>query len=125
MLNQHLAFFQHVHKAIEREAERVLAGHQPQFFFLISWFLKAERARRKTASAKGQQQERGDAQESPFALIAGVLTQPIFITLNRLMQSSYDMHEWLEIKAAMRCFTQIVSAADPTNWTNILTVSSY
>ena len=110
---QYIAFFQHLHKAIEREAERVLFAHQSQFFFLISWFLKAEQARRKATVASKNRHKQPDGEESPFAFVANALTQQVFITLNRFMQKSYDMHDWQELKAGMRCYTQIVSFMGP------------
>lgn len=54
-----------------------------------------------------------DEEANSFALIAGVLTQEVFITLNRFMQKSYDTKEWEDLKAGMRCFTQIVSRFFP------------
>ena len=50
-----------------------------------------------------------ETEESPFALIVSALTQELFITLNRFMQTSYDLHDWQDLKAGMRCYTQIVS----------------
>ncbi|KAI9886911.1 MAG: Topoisomerase 1-associated factor 1 [Watsoniomyces obsoletus] len=102
--------FFHAHRAIEREEDRVLRGHSRQFFYLVSWFLKADRARRKAAreSRRPSNDADADADSSPFALIASVLTQEVFITLNRFMQTSYDEHEWQDLKSGMRCFTQIL-----------------
>ena len=101
--------FGHVRKAIEREAERVLEGHPRQFFFLVSWFLQAERARRKAAkTAHKERPELQEAEADSFAIIASVLTQETFIALNRFMQESYDMKAWEDLNAGMRCFTQIV-----------------
>ncbi|KAI9828182.1 MAG: Topoisomerase 1-associated factor 1 [Phylliscum demangeonii] len=101
--------FLHVHKAIEREAERVLDHHSQQFFFLVSWFLGAERARRMAAtSARPGTSAPAEPAENSFSLIATVLTQEVFIALNRFMQKSWDMHQWQDLKAGMRCFTQIL-----------------
>lgn len=97
--------FQHIRKAIDREAERVLDYHPTQFFYLISWFLEAERIRRKKKkSAKSRIPEDVDS----FALVAGVLNQEMFITLNRAMEKSYDTKSWQDLNAAMKCFTQIL-----------------
>ncbi|KAI9793045.1 MAG: Topoisomerase 1-associated factor 1 [Peltula sp. TS41687] len=101
--------FHHIHRAIEREADRVLDGHKRQFFYLISWFLRAERARRKAAASRQKQkQDVTELEDDSFALIATVLTQEAFITLNRFMQESYDGREWHDVKAGMRCLTQIL-----------------
>lgn len=43
-----------------------------------------------------------------FALVASVLNQETFITLNRFMQQSFDTKEWQDLNSAMRCFTQIL-----------------
>lgn len=109
--NLFAALFHHIHKAIEREADRVLDDHKRQFFYLISWFLRAERARRKAATTSRQKQKQNSAEpeNNSFTLIATALTQESFITLNRFMQDSYDTHEWQDLKAGMRCLTQIVS----------------
>ncbi|KAI9794324.1 MAG: Topoisomerase 1-associated factor 1 [Candelina submexicana] len=100
--------FNHLRKAIEREAERLLEIHSRQFFFLISWFLEAERMRRKAkaTSKRGNSSEGSDLDS--FALVASVLNQETFVTLNRFMQSSQDMKECQDLNAGMRCFTQIL-----------------
>lgn len=114
MLTPPLALFNHIRKAIEREAERVLAIHQRQFFFLIAWFLEAERVRRKAAKAaqdekrKASAEAEAEVEADSFAIVASVLTQETFIALNRFMQESYDMKAWEDLNAGMRCFTQIV-----------------
>lgn len=97
--------FQHIRKAIDREAERVLEYHPRQFFFLVSWFLEAERMRRKSKPKKKvQTPEDIDS----FALVASVLNQEMFITLNRAMERYYEEKSWQDLNAAMRCFTQIL-----------------
>ena len=103
--------FSHMRRAIEREAERVLEVHSQQFFYLISWFLEAERMRRqstkdadqKTAKSKGQIFE-----PDSFAIVASVLNQETFILLNRFMQDRLDMKSWNDVNAGMRSFTQIL-----------------
>lgn len=100
--------FQHMRKAIDREAERVLHYHPRQFFYLVSWFLEAERVRRKSKKpAKGKT---GTAQQEvdSFALVASVLNQEMFVTLNRAMETTYENKSWEDLNAAMKCFTQIL-----------------
>lgn len=102
--------FSHVRRAIEREAERVLEAHKQQFFYLVSWFLEAERVRRenkKEAEKKQKDKKIAETFEADsFALIASVLNQESFILLNRFMQDRLDMRSWREVQAGMRCFTQ-------------------
>nr|6XWX_A Chain A, Uncharacterized protein,Uncharacterized protein [Thermochaetoides thermophila DSM 1495]6XWX_C Chain C, Uncharacterized protein,Uncharacterized protein [Thermochaetoides thermophila DSM 1495]6XWX_E Chain E, Uncharacterized protein,Uncharacterized protein [Thermochaetoides thermophila DSM 1495] len=83
--------FSHIRKSLEREAPHVLHYHQSQFFYLVAWFLEAERARR-----------------SSFNLIASVLTQEMFIALNRALDRAYGDKDWRLLTSAMRCFTQIL-----------------
>ncbi len=100
--------FQHIRKAIDREAERVLHYHERQFFYLVAWFLEAERVRRK--SKKLAKNKKGPTSEEPdsFALVASVLNQEMFITLNRIMDVAYESKAWQDLNAAMKCFTQIL-----------------
>ena len=104
--------FNHIRKAIEREAERVLEAHKQQFFYLVSWFLEAERIRRKAKkeAEKKKRDKKLDETFEPdsFALIASVLNQESFILLNRFMQDRLDLKAWREVHAGMRCFTQIL-----------------
>lgn len=103
--------FGHLRKAIEREAERVMATNWMQYFYLISWFLKAECARRKLSKDKKGSRtatQANDAEEESFALVASVLTQGTFILLNRFMQRSQDDKAWNDLNAGMKCFTQIL-----------------
>ena len=104
--------FNHIRRAIEREADRVLETHQQQFFYLVSWFLEAERVRRRTkkeAEKKCKDKKIGQIFEADsFALIACVLNQESFILLNRFMQDRLDLKSWREVQAGMRCFTQIL-----------------
>ncbi|KAI9796391.1 MAG: hypothetical protein M1825_000627, partial [Sarcosagium campestre] len=97
--------FTSVQKAIQREADRVLDIHRRQFYFLISWFLRADKHRRAAAKAASQ---RVDVDEDSYSGIGGILTQESFITLNRFMQESYDNKEWQDLNAGMKCFTQIL-----------------
>lgn len=102
--------FTHIRKAIERESDRVLEIHTQQFFYLISWFLEAERVRRKKKKKNVDKRTKSlDAFEADsFELIASVLNQETFVTLNRFMQDRLDMKSWREVNAGTRCFTQIL-----------------
>ncbi|KAI9669707.1 MAG: Topoisomerase 1-associated factor 1 [Alyxoria varia] len=99
-----------IRKSIEREATRVLDYHRRQYFFLISWFLSAQRVRRK---AQAQQKHANGSSASveegeSFALVASVLNQETFVLLNRTMQDSFDGKSWRDVNACMKCFTQIL-----------------
>lgn len=105
--------FNHIRRAIEREADRVLEVHAAQFFFLVSWFLEAERVRRR----RKQEAEKRNSKNNKiaetftadsFSLIASVLTQETFVLLNRFMQDRLDMKVWRDVHAGTRCFTQIL-----------------
>ena len=106
--------FNHIRKAIEREADRVLEVHAQQYFYLVSWFLEAERARRRRKAEadkkkkKSQDKITTDFEADSFALVASVLNQETFILLNRFMQDRLDMKAWRDVHAGMRCFTQIL-----------------
>lgn len=97
--------FQHVRKTIDREAPHVTPYHRRQFFYLVSWFLEAERMRRKSKKQSGKNT---NEEVSSFNLIAGVLNQEMFIILNRALHQSIEMKDWYELTAIMRCFTQIL-----------------
>ncbi|KAL8681406.1 MAG: hypothetical protein Q9186_002481 [Xanthomendoza sp. 1 TL-2023] len=102
----------HVRRAIEREADRVLEVHTQQFFYLISWFLEAERVRRRKKQEVEKETKNNKITETfeadSFALIASVLRQETFVLLNRFMQDRLDMKAWRELNAGTRCFTQIL-----------------
>lgn len=106
--------FTHLRKAIEREAERVLAVHPMQYWYLVSWFLQAECARRRRAKQKREGRARAGEvalakyDEESYGLIASVMNQESFILLNRYMQRAMDDKEWQELNAGMKCFTQIL-----------------
>ena len=102
--------FNHIRKAIEREADRVLEVHTQQFFYLTSWFLEAERARRRQQNEAHKQNKKfaADFGAESFALIATVLNQETFILLNRFMQDRLDNKIWRDVHAGNRCFTQIL-----------------
>lgn len=101
--------FQHIRRSIDRDAQHVLHYHSKQFFYLVAWFLRAERARQK---ANNKPKPRPNAEEenevSPFSLVAGVLNQEMFIALQRSMRSALDNRSWGDLIAVMRCFTQIL-----------------
>ena len=106
--------FSHIRRAIEREADRVLEVHTQQFFYLVSWFLEAERVRRrKKAEALKKSGESAsklttDFEADSFALIASVLNHETFILLNRIMQDRFDMKSWRDVNAGTRALTQIL-----------------
>lgn len=97
--------FSHVRKTIDREAPHVLQYHRRQFFYLVAWFLEAERMRRKS---KGDERSKSDDGPTSFNLVAGVLNQEMFITLNKALHEAHDHKDWHELTAVMRCFTQIL-----------------
>lgn len=97
--------FNHIRKAIDREAERILEYHPRQFFYLVSWFLEAEHMRRK--SKKPSKEQKPEDLDN-FGLVASVLNQEMFVTLNRAMDSTYENKSWADLSAAMKCFTQIL-----------------
>ncbi|KAF5021159.1 hypothetical protein F66182_6805 [Fusarium sp. NRRL 66182] len=97
--------FQHVRKTIDREAPHVMPYHRRQFFYLVAWFLEAERMRRK---ARKQSGNKNSEEVTSFNLIAGVLNQEMFITLNKALHESLETKDWHELTAVMRCFTQIL-----------------
>ncbi|KAL2355369.1 timeless protein-domain-containing protein [Cryomyces antarcticus] len=103
--------FAHLRKAIERETDRVLPVHTRQYFYLIAWFLRAERARRTAAKQKSATKPPTavpDPEDESFAFVASVLNQETFILLNRHMQRSQDEKQWQDLNAGMKCFTQIL-----------------
>ena len=101
--------FNSIRRAIEREADRVLESHSQQFFYLISWFLEAERIRRRRKQAEDKKKKTSEIFEADsFGLVASVLNQESFVLLSRFMQDRLDMKAWRELHAGMRCFTQIL-----------------
>jgi replication fork protection complex subunit Tof1/Swi1 len=99
--------FQHVRKSIDREAPHVLNFHRSQFFYLVSWFLEAERMRRRVKKGKKPAEPSQD-DVSSFNLVAGVLNQEMFITLNRWLDRAYNDKDWKELTSVMRCYTEIL-----------------
>lgn len=103
--------FLHLRKAIQRETERVEDRHSRQFFYLVSWFLRAECARRRTLkenAADSNKKEVLSAEDESYGLVAEVMNQDTFILMNRFMQKSEDEKAWQDLNAGMKCFTQIL-----------------
>lgn len=102
--------FIHVRKAIEREADRVTDINTRQFFYTAAWLLQAERVRRVRQNEQHQRnnEKSRELQPDSFGLVASVLTQEMFVFLNRSMQYSLDHKDWEDLNAEMRCFTQIL-----------------
>ncbi|EFR04308.1 topoisomerase 1-associated factor 1 [Nannizzia gypsea CBS 118893] len=97
-----------IRKAMERESDRLGETSSRHFFFVSSWFLSAERARREQQE-EARQNATGSARNiepDSFALVASVLNQETFIALNRYMQTSLDNKEWQDLNAGMLSFTQ-------------------
>ncbi|KAI0967429.1 timeless protein-domain-containing protein [Xylaria arbuscula] len=97
--------FQHIRKKLDDQKDYIFEYHSRQFFYLIAWFLEAERMRKK---ADKTNQSANPADVGSFNLVAGVLNQQTFITLNRAMADSMESKRWQELCATMRCFTQIL-----------------
>ena len=103
--------FLHLRKAIEREHERVETRHSRQFFYLVSWFLRAECARRRTMKEKAADPKSNEvlsAEDESYGLVAEVMNQETFILMNKFMQRSEDEKAWQDLNAGMKCFTQIL-----------------
>lgn len=99
-------------KAIEREADRVQSMHQKQYFYLISWFLTAEAARRdhsrRESTWHADRPTQINPEDNTFAYIAAVLDQETFVLLNRQMQTAFDNKNWQDLQATLLAFTQIL-----------------
>lgn len=101
-----------IRRAIEREASTIMEHHKRQYFYLISWFLRAEAARRKK---QAQDRAKRSTASQPvnhevesYSLVAAVLNQETFVLLNRSMETAQESKNWLDLNAAMKCFTQIL-----------------
>ena len=132
-----------IRKALSRDADRLLDSHARQYFYLVSWFLNAERLRRRrraaakkargatvTAAAaaggatgggsvaaptaatagegRGQDEEEDEGHDDSFGVVAAVLNHEFLVALQRKMASWYDLQQWTDLQASMRCFTQIL-----------------
>jgi replication fork protection complex subunit Tof1/Swi1 len=103
--------FLHLRKALERETERVETRHSRQYFYLVSWFLRAECARRRTIKERAADPKSIEvltAEDESYGLVAEAMTQETFVLLNRFMQKSQDEKAWQDLNAGMRCFTQVL-----------------
>ncbi|KAH8683154.1 timeless protein-domain-containing protein [Tricladium varicosporioides] len=100
--------FNHIRKAIDREAERILQYHPRQFFYLVAWFLEAERVRRRSKRDAKDNRKIAPEELDSFSLVASVLNQEMFVTLNRAMDTTFENKSWQDLSAAMKCFTQIL-----------------
>jgi replication fork protection complex subunit Tof1/Swi1 len=98
--------FSHVRKSLDREAPHVLDYHRSQFFYLVAWFLEAERMRRK--ANKESKKPSAEDEVGSFNLVAEVLNQEMFISLNRTLDRAYGDKDWPLLTTVMRCFTQIL-----------------
>ncbi|KHJ31892.1 putative topoisomerase 1-associated factor 1 [Erysiphe necator] len=112
-------FFSHIRKTIDREEDRVQDFHPTQFFYLISWFLKADRSRKARHIENKDKQVNETEELGNFSLIASVFSQEMFITLNRFMNSSFESKNWLELGAALKCFSQILVSVQEMNQSSI------
>lgn len=99
--------FLHLRKAIQSGAERVLEEHTTQFFYVISWFLKAECARRKEQQTS-QAKQPDLLHDEGFDLVAGVINHETFALLNVKMQHAQDERKWQELNAMMKSFTEML-----------------
>ncbi|OJD18109.1 hypothetical protein AJ78_01827 [Emergomyces pasteurianus Ep9510] len=113
--------FSHLRRAIEREADRVNESTPRQFFYVIAWFLEAERVRRSRQQEIRRQNKNHtrDIEPDSFELVAAVLNQETFIALNRHMQNCLDFKDWQDLNASMRCFTQILLTVQEMFHSNI------
>jgi replication fork protection complex subunit Tof1/Swi1 len=103
--------FLHLRKAIERENDRVETRHSRQYFYLVSWFLRAECARRRTIKERAANPKSVEvlrAEDESYGLVAEVMNQETFVLLNRFLQRSQDEKAWQDLNAGMKCFTQIL-----------------
>ncbi|KAK4656521.1 Topoisomerase 1-associated factor 1 [Podospora pseudocomata] len=101
--------FLHLQRSIDREASHVLESHKAQFFYLVSWFLEAERVRQQAnKDQKKPAQPAAEDDVNTFNLVAGVLQPEMIITLNRYLDRAYTDKNWPQLTTVMRCFTQIL-----------------
>ena len=100
--------FLSVRRSIEREVPRLQHYHTRQYFFLISWFLRAETGRRRKQAQDKVALGTAVAGDESFGLVANVLTQETFVLLLRRMQDAHDNRTWQDVNACMKCFSQIL-----------------
>lgn len=99
--------FNSLRRALTAEVERAQKYNTRQYYYLMGWFLQAERARQDLLKRNGKVHDAA-VDDSPFAYIAAVMTQENFILLGRKIQQSLDDKEWSDLHACMRAFTQIL-----------------
>ncbi|EGO60526.1 hypothetical protein NEUTE1DRAFT_119688 [Neurospora tetrasperma FGSC 2508] len=99
--------FLHVRQSIDREALHVLNQHKSQFFYLVAWFLEAERMRRKAKRDESKSTSAAGEEVNSFNLVAAVLQQEMFASMNRALDRSYSDKDWQLLTSVMRCCTQI------------------
>jgi replication fork protection complex subunit Tof1/Swi1 len=100
-----------IRRAIEREENNLLDDHKRQYFYLISWFLRAETARRKKQAHDRARRPGNSAsalEAESYSLVASVLNQETFVLLQRTMVHAQEQKIWLDLNASMKCFTQIL-----------------
>lgn len=115
-----------IRKALGRDADRLLDSHARQYFYLVSWFLNAERLRRRRrvaakkmrgvaatvgvagAASRGKGQGEDERHDDTFGVVAAVLNHEFLVELQRKMLGWYDLQQWTDLQAGMRCFTQIL-----------------
>ena len=105
--------FNSLRRAISSEAERAKPYNSRQYYYLMGWFLQAERARQEAIKknrslSNNPPDAAAAAEDSPFAYIAAVMTQENFVLLNRKMQQSLDDKDWSDLHACMHAFTEIL-----------------
>jgi replication fork protection complex subunit Tof1/Swi1 len=98
--------FAHIRRSIDREAPHVVDYHSGQFFYLVAWFLEADRNRRK--AKQGLKNRTPEDDVGTFNLVAEVLNQEMFITLNRALERANNDKDWQLLSTVMRCLTQIL-----------------
>ncbi|EAA29535.1 putative drug resistance protein MdrA [Neurospora crassa] len=99
--------FLHVRQSIDREALHALNQHKSQFFYLVAWFLEAERMRRKAKRDESKSTSAAGEEVNSFNLVAAVLQQEMFASMNRALDRSYSDKDWQLLTSVMRCYTQI------------------
>jgi replication fork protection complex subunit Tof1/Swi1 len=100
--------FLSIRRAIDRDVERLLDSHTRQYFYVVAWFLDAERVRRRVAAKDRKKRGITTVEEDSFGVVAAVLNHEFLVTLQRKMVNWFDLKQWTELQAGMRCFTQIL-----------------
>lgn len=100
--------FLSIRRAIDRDVDRLLDSHSRQYFYLVAWFLEAERVRRRAAAKERKKAGISAVDGDSFGVVAAVLNQEFLVTLNRRMVDWFDLKKWTELEAGMKCFTQIL-----------------